>query len=301
MEMLNEMAVFAEVVEHGGFSAAARHLQITTSAVSRHVSRLESHLGGRLLQRTTRSISLTELGAQVYGACLRMLSEAREIHALAGTYSARPNGVIRVSAPVVFGQTRLAQLLPEFLELNPEVDIRLSLIDRPIDLVEEGVDLAIRITRELAPGLVARTLCDTRYTLVASPQYLAKTGTPHHPTDLLSHHCIYLGYANFGCWTMAKNKEQITVEVPNRLTINNSAAILTAVKAHGGIGLMPDFTAASGLASGRVVSVLPTWKMLEPYAGKIYAVYVPGRHIALKTRAFIDFLVVALSKQGRVA
>ena len=297
MEMLNEMAVFAEVVEHGGFSAAARHLQITTSAVSRHVSRLESHLGGRLLQRTTRSISLTELGAEVYAACLRMLSEAREIHALAGTYSARPNGVIRVSAPVVFGQTCLAQLLPEFLARNPEVDIRLSLVDRPIDLVEEGVDLAIRISNELAPGLVARTLCEMRYVLVATPQYLATAGTLSHPSDLESHQCIYLGYANFGQrWTMRKKKEQITVEVPTRLSINNSAAILAAVEAHGGIGLMPDFTAAAGLASGRVVKVLSKWEMLEPYAGKIYAVYVPGRHIALKMRAFIDFLVAALSK-----
>ena len=111
MEMLNELAVFAQVVEHGGFSAASRHLQLTTSAVSRHISRLEKHLGGRLLQRTTRSIALTELGAEVHVACLRMLSEAREIQALASTYSARPNGVIRVSAPVVFGQMCLAPLL----------------------------------------------------------------------------------------------------------------------------------------------------------------------------------------------
>src|SRR5471032_5675 len=138
MEMLKEMAIFAQVVDSGGFSAAARQLDLTTSAVSRHVSRLEAHMGGRLLQRTTRSLSLTELGAQVHAACARMLSTAREIHALAGSYSARPNGVIRVTAPVVFGQTWLAPLLPAFLDRYPDVDVRLTLVDRNIDLIEEG-------------------------------------------------------------------------------------------------------------------------------------------------------------------
>ena len=144
MEMLKEMAIFAQVVDSGGFSAAARHLSLTTSAVSRHVSRLEAYMGGRLLQRTTRSVSLTELGEQVHTACVRMLNTAREIHALAGSYSARPNGVVRISAPVVLGQLWLAPLLPAFLDRYPEADVRLHLAPQLGDQPLRGLGEELR-------------------------------------------------------------------------------------------------------------------------------------------------------------
>lgn len=292
MHMMNEMAIFAHVVESGGFSSAARKLGLTTSAVSRHVTRLESHLGGRLLNRTTRSLSLTELGAQVHAACVRMLSDAREIHAMAGSYSARPNGVIRVSAPVVFGQVWLAPRLPAFLARYPEVDVRLTLVDRTVDLIEEGIDLAIRIARELDPGLAARPLRAMRYVLVASPDYLARHPAPAAPADLNQHHCVHLGYGAFGdAWQFEREGVTTSVTVGARLTINNSAAILAAIEAGGGIGLIPDFTATQALADGRVVPVLSEWALAAPYTGAVHAVYVPGRHLALKTRVLIDFLL----------
>jgi DNA-binding transcriptional LysR family regulator len=299
MEMLKEMAIFAQVVDSGGFSAAARQLSLTTSAVSRHVSRLEAYMGGRLLQRTTRSVSLTELGEQVHTACVRMLNTAREIHALAGSYSARPNGVVRISAPVVLGQLWLAPLLPAFLDRYPEVDVRLSLVDRNVDLIEEGIDLAIRIAADLAPGLAARPLGPMRYLLVASPRYLAKHGVPATPQALLEHRCNYLGYARFGAaWTMrresalpATETETVSIRVPSRLTINNSAALMAVVEADGGIGLVPDFTARAALAQGRVAPVLAEWTFDEPYAGTVHAVYMPGPHLALKVRVLIDYLV----------
>lgn len=299
MKMLKEMAIFAQVVDSGGFSAAARQLSLTTSAVSRHVSRLEAYMGGRLLQRTTRSVSLTELGEQVYVACVRMLNTAREIHALAGSYSARPNGVVRISAPVVLGQLWLAPLLPAFLERYPEVDVRLSLVDRNVDLIEEGIDLAIRISADLAPGLAARPLGPMRYMLVASPRYLAAHGVPATPQALLGHRCNYLGYARFGAaWTMrhvdaatATVPETVSIRVPSRLTINNSAALMAVVEADGGIGLVPDFSARAALAQGRVVQVLADWTFDEPYAGNVHAVYMPGPHLALKVRVLIDYLV----------
>lgn len=296
MEMLKEMAIFAQVVDSGGFSAAARQLGLSTSAVSRHVSRLETYIGGRLLQRTTRSVSLTELGEQVHVACVRMVNTAREIHALAGSYSARPNGVVRISAPVVLGQLWLAPLLPAFLDRYPEVDVRLSLVDRNVDLIEEGIDLAIRISADLAPGLAARPLGPMRYVLVASPQYLAAHGTPAAPQELPGHRCNYLGYARFGAaWTMrregADGPEIASIRVPSRLTINNSAALMAVVEAGGGIGLVPDFTARAALAQGRVVRILADWTFDEPYAGTVHAVYMPGPHLALKVRAMIDYLV----------
>ena len=296
MEMLKEMAVFAQVVDSGGFSAAARHLGLTTSAVSRHVSRLEAYIGGRLLQRTTRSVSLTELGEQVHTACVRMVNTAREIQALAGSYSARPNGVVRISAPVVLGQLWLAPLLPAFLDRYPEVDVRLSLVDRNVDLIEEGIDLAIRIAADLAPGLAARPLGPMRYLLVASPQYLAAHGTPATPHELPGHRCNYLGYARFGAaWTMRREgpgeAEIVSIRVPSRLTINNSAALMAVVEAGGGIGLVPDFTARAALSQGRAVRILADWTFDEPYAGTVHAVYMPGPHLALKVRAMIDYLV----------
>jgi DNA-binding transcriptional LysR family regulator len=291
MEMLREMATFAAVVERGGFSAAARQLGLTTSAVSRQVTRLEAHMGGQLLKRTTRSLSLTELGAGVHEGCVRMLSTAREINALAGSYRARPNGTIQVSAPVVFGQVWLAPRLPRFLAINPEVNVRLTLVDRNVDLVDEGIDVAIRIARELAPGLAARPLCEMRYVLIASADYLARKGWPETPQDLCLHQCIYLGYAAFGQhWPLRRGAETVTVDVPTRMTINNSAAIMAAVEADGGVGLVPEFAARAALDAGRVARVLPEWELCEPYAGRIHLVYVPGRHLALKTRAFIDYL-----------
>ncbi|MFZ6658765.1 LysR family transcriptional regulator [Undibacterium sp. TJN19] len=292
MDMLKEMAMFAQVIESGSFSAAALQLGVNTSAVSRHVSRLEAHMGGRLLQRSTRSFALTELGKEVYAGCARLVQAARETQALAGSYSQSPTGIIRVSAPIVFGQVWLAPRLQGFLDTYPDVDIRLTLMDSTIDLIDEGVDLAIRISRELAPGLAARPLGKMRYVLVATPGYLRQHGNPSMPEELSAHRCIYLGYAAFGDqWAMQRGKQQCQVQVSTRLTINNSSAILAAVLAGGGIGLVPDFTAEAAIATGQVQVILPDWDFCEPYTGNIYAVYTPGKHLALKIRALIDYLL----------
>ncbi len=321
MEMLNEMAVFVRVVETAGFSAAARQIGLTTSAVSRHVTRLEAHLGGRLLQRTTRSVRLTELGEQVYAGCTRMLSAAREVQTLAGSYGARPNGLVRVTAPVVFGQVWLAPRLPGFMARYPEVTVQLSLVDRNVDLVDDGVDLAIRISRELSPGLAARTLCQMRYVLIASHAYLAQNGQPQHPHELAEHHCIYLGYGAFGnTWTLhpmaspaasrqrrpagqqvdkAAIADAVKVKVKSRALVNNSAAIVSMVQADGGIGLVPDFSAKSALDDERVKEVLPGWALGSPYTGTVFAVYTPTSHLPLKTRSLIDYLADASPDRSR--
>ncbi len=290
--MLNEMAVFSQVVDSGSFSAAARHLGLTTSSVSRHVGRLEAHLGGRLLLRTTRALSLTELGRQVHEACGRMLGSARDVHALADSIQAGPRGLLRVSAPVVFGQVWLAPRLPGFLAAYPDVDLQLTLIERYVDLVNDGVDLAIRIADRVAPGLASRPLMAFRYLLIASPGYLLRHGAPGTPEALATHACCHLGYNNFGgAWTLHSEGRSASVDVAARLTVNNSAAIVAVAAAGGAIGLVPEFAAAEALAAGRVVRVLGDWEMGEPYTGSVQFVYTPGRHVASKIRAFIDYFL----------
>lgn len=294
IKLLNEMAVFAQVVDHGGFSAAARQLGVSTPAVSRHVGRLEKHIGGRLLHRTTRSIALTELGQQVYVGCARVLENAREVRALAGQYGARPMGVVRVSAPVVLGQVWLAPQLATFLARNPEVNVQVTLVDRRVDLVEEEVDLAIRIASEIAPGLACRQLGKMHYVLVASPGYLSQRGHPTEPGALAEHQCVLLGYGPFGNeLTLSRAGAEVKVKMQPRAALNNSAAILAVVEAGGGIGLIPHFTARASLLACRVLQVLPEWEFGPPYTGNIQAVYTPGRYLALKTRALIDHLAIA--------
>jgi len=293
--MLKEMMVFAEVVVSGGFSAAARSLGLETSSVSRSVARLEKHLGARLLHRTTRSIALTEVGEHVFKECASIASTVRDIRQLANRFHAEPRGTLRLSAPVALGQLWLAPRLADFMEACPLVYLRVTLIDRPVDLIEDGVDLALRISAEWPPGLVVRRLFKVRYTLIASPTYLAQHGTPVEPASLQRHRCLYLGHGAFGStWTMCKGEQRMTVTVPSRCTLNNSIAIATAAAGGSGIGLIPEFSAREGIASGRLVEVLPDWDFDVPYRRDAALVYLPGPHVPNKIRAFIDYLVTTL-------
>jgi DNA-binding transcriptional LysR family regulator len=286
MELLTEMVVFAKVVDLKGFAPAARQLGLTTSAVSRAVARLEGHLGVKLLNRTTRSVSLTELGAEVYPGCARIAQTAREVSALAGHYALAPRGRVRISAPTVFGEVWLARQLPAFLARWPEVEVDLTLIDRMVDLADEGYDLVIRIAAPgtLSPGLVARSLFPMAYRLVASPAYLA------------AHRCIYLGYGPFQDRLDFEREAQapVSVRVHGPLTINNSKGILSAVEAGVGIGIVPDFTAAESFGDGRLQSLLTDWRLVGAYGERmVHAVYSPSRFLPQKVRVLIDHLAQA--------
>jgi DNA-binding transcriptional LysR family regulator len=292
MELLDEMVVFSKVVELRSFTEAARLLGLTGSAVSRSVGRLEAHFGSKLLHRTTRAVSPTELGLEVYSGCSLIAQTAREVSAIAGRYATAPVGRLTVSAPVVFGQRWLSPRLRTFLDRWPDVQVHLTLTDRMVDLVDEGFDIALRISTALPPGLVARPLLSTTYQLIASPGYLHAHGAPATPLELAAHDCILLGYGDFnGNLLLGKGQEQASVKVQGRLAVNNGAAILSAAEAGLGIGLLPDFTAAAALQCGTVVRVLPDWHLLGAYVErKVYAVYSPTRHLPQKVRAFIDHL-----------
>ena len=306
--LVSEMLVFAKVVELRSFAAAARQLGLTTSAVSRSVGRLEAYWGVRLLNRTTRSLSLTELGAEVYAGCAQLTATARDVHATAGHYADTPRGTVRITAPVVFGDSWLAAQLPGFRQRWPDVQLSVSLSDHALDLTEQGLDLAIRITtaQQLPPAMVARALRPVRYIAVATPQYLhylqMHLGTAlEHPAQLLTLadagkvQCIALGYGGFqNRMLWQQGPEQIELELPCPISMASSTGILSLALQHQGVGLMADFAAAASLASGALQLLLPKWELAGSYGPRIaYALYQPSRHVPLKVRALIDHLVEA--------
>ena len=301
---LAEMQVYAEVVRQRGFAAAARELRLTTSAVSRSVGRLEQQLGVKLLHRTTRSLSLTEIGAEVHDACTQMLLGAEQAVARASSHRQQPQGQLRISAPVVFGDLWFAPLLPRFCSLWPDVRVQLSMSDTMVDLAAQGIDLAIRITTHdaLAPHMVAMPLRPIRYVLVAHPAYLASQPTITEPNDLLAHRCVSLGYGAFQnqveLTPLQRNRKgeshaPVRVQLNTPLTIASSLGIAQALLSapQAGIGLVADFVAQPATAAGRLVEVLPTWQLTGSYAPRTaYAVHAPGPHIPPKLRAMLDFL-----------
>lgn len=308
--LVPEMLVFAKVVELHSFAAAARQLELTTSAVSRSVGRLESHWGVQLLHRTTRSLSLTELGAEVYAACSQLSQTASGIHAIAGHYSGVPRGTVRLTAPTVFGEIWLTAQLPALRRQWPELEVAISLSDQMQDLAQQGLDLAIRLTRphQLPPNMVARELCQVRYIAVASPAYLrGLSQVPDHPADLDKSRgveCITLGYGEFQSqlqWEPGadarkdKDTANLTeVAIHSPLSIDSSSGIIHLALRHQGVGLVADFAVRAELESGALVQLLPDWQLTGNYAPRTaYAVYMPSRHLPLKVRALIDHLVEA--------
>ena len=292
LDKLADMAVFARVVEAGSFSGAARQLGRTPSAVSRQVARLEQALRVRLLERTTRKLRLTQEGGLALAGCQALVQAAREVMALSDTQSATPQGLVRVSMPKAFGRQVVHPLMPDFLTRYPEVDVQLVITDRTVDLFEESIDLAIRITDAPAPGLAGRPLMRIRHVICASPDYLTAHSSPTHPRDLVQHSCLYLGEDERDRdWRFEKDGDAVTVRVGGRYVANHSEVRLEGALKHLGIASLPEFTARQALKSGQLVTVLDAWNHLTDYAGMAWLLYPPNRFLALKLRVWIDFLV----------
>ena len=296
LDNLPDMAVFARVVDAGSFSGAARQLGITPSAVSRQVARLEAVLRVRLLERTTRKLRLTEAGAAAYTRCQAMVAAAREVLALSDTHTASPRGLVRVSMPKAWGRQLVHPLMPGFLRQYPEVDVQLVITDRAVDLFEESIDLAIRITDAPPPGLAGRPLMPVRHLVCASPQYVAERGTPAHPRDLAQHSCLYLGEDERDRhWRFKRGGEQTTVKVSGRYAANHSEVRLDGALQSLGIASLPEFTARAALAAGELVAVLGDWEHGTDYAGTAWLLYPPNRFLPAKLRVWIDYLVAGLA------
>ncbi|MBI4968374.1 MAG: LysR family transcriptional regulator [Rhodospirillales bacterium] len=285
---LSGMAIFARVVEEKGFSAAASALGLSKSAISKQLAKLEDRLGVRLLNRTTRRLSLTDAGAAYYERAARILAEAAEADRAMSALVEAPRGLLRVNAPMSFGVRHLGPALPDFLAQHPEVSIDLALNDRVVDLVDEGFDLAIRITKMPDSSLVARKLADSRRLLCGAPDYFRKRGKPSRPAQLKDHNCLIYSYtAPAEDWRFTGPEGVETVRVAGSLRANNGDILREAMLAGLGIAPMPSFLVGDDLRAGRLELALPGY---EVSGSGIYAVYPHGRHLLAKVRVFIDYL-----------
>jgi DNA-binding transcriptional LysR family regulator len=300
MDQLAGMAVFARVVEENGFTAAARSLSVSKAAVSKQVARLEDRLGVRLLNRSTRRMGLTEAGQDYYERARRILAEIEDAEQAASSRVVHPRGLLRVNAPVSFGQTYLTPILPGFMKRWPELRIELTLIDRFVDLIDEGFDLALRVAALDNSPLVARRLCEARHVVCAAPSYLEARGKPQRPADLARHDCLLYSYLSTGdAWRfIGPDGREFGVSVDGPLRANNGDALRHAAVAGLGIVYSPDFLMADMLQQGALVPILQDWRTPEL---AIQAVYPPGRPLGAKVRVFIDFLVDNLAASIRGA
>ncbi|APR37476.1 LysR family transcriptional regulator [Paraburkholderia sp. SOS3] len=298
--LLPDMATFARVVDAGNFSVAARELGTTPSTVSRQIKRLEEALGTRLLERSTRSVRVTDSGAQIYRHCRDMVGAASGAVDIAGQAVGEPRGKVSVSAPIAFARVVIHPLIPEFLRSWPDVDVQLVFADREIDPLRDDVDIVIRLTRSPPLGLAARRLGSVKWLLCASPAYLDAHGTPAEPRDLARHECLYLGETvDDNRWHFRRGTETQSLDVRGRYIANHAGARLDAALQDLGIASLPDFAAANALRHGDLVQVLADWEFeARPYMGPVWLLYPPNRFLPAKVRALIDHLAAHLHDAG---
>lgn len=291
MDRFQEMASFVAVVDAGSFVGAAEVLGLSKAAVSRHVAELEQRLGVRLLQRTTRRLSLTAEGEQFHARCKDLLATLDEAEAEVTARRGEPVGRIKVNAPLSFGVLHLAPLWGRFIERNPKVVLDITLSDRIVDLVEEGYDLAVRIANMPGSNLVGRCLAETRMVLCAAPEYLARHGTPTRPAELAAHRILAYSYWSTGDeWRFTGPEGPVSVRIRPLLYANNGDTCRAAALDGQGVILQPDFIVGEDLRAGRLVELMPAYRSIRI---GIHAVYPSRKYLPLKVRRLVDFLAEA--------
>ncbi len=289
MGQLEEMQNFVRVVEAGSISKAAGQLGVAKSGVSRRLAELESRLGVRLLNRTTRRSSLTEAGRSFYEGAVKLLGDFAELNTTAADTDASLDGTLRLAVPLSFGLCHLSPAIDEFIKAHPDLTVIIDFSDRHIDLVEQGVDLAIRISELRDSGLQARRICPVRIVLCASPEYLEQRGAPEIPDDLRVHRILQYDVGG-GSMIRLEDEQGREHAVPTRphIVANNGDFLRDMAMAGHGITLTPSFIAWQALASGDLVPVLPGYR---PRQLSAYVVYPQTRYLSRRARMFIDFLV----------
>jgi DNA-binding transcriptional LysR family regulator len=291
MDLLKAMKVYEAIVDAGSLVAAAEKLDTSTTAVSRHVAALESHLGARLLNRTTRRISMTDVGKEFYGRAQTIMADIAEAEAVAGQGSLRPSGLLRISAPLSFGISKLSHWLPPFLDRFPDLKLDVDLSDRVIDLAAEGMDVAVRIGRQPAStNLIARRLAPVRMRICASPAYLDLRGRPSQPEDLTAHETLSYSYLSSGDhWTLTdRTGRQVTARIRPRVQATNGEILRDMALTGAGIIMQPSFIVDNDIAAGRLEPLLDGWNM-DGFS--LYAIYLSRQFLSTKVRAFIDHLI----------
>tara|TARA_R110002124_G_scaffold92868_4_gene235877 strand:+ start:26001 stop:26918 length:918 start_codon:yes stop_codon:yes gene_type:complete len=288
MDIATQMIMFAAVVENGGFSAAARDLNLTPSAVSRQIGQLEDRLGTRLLNRSTRRISLTEVGRAFYARCADVSQNVQEAEALVLNMVDHPQGTLKVAATVAFAKAQLLPLLPVFLARNPDLKISLDATDRVIDLVEEQVDVAIRFSEQIDDSsVVSRKLATNRRVYVAAPSYVAEHGLPRTPDEVANHNCLRISTVEaWNTWTFDNGADLQRLPIKGNFEANSADAIYYAVLAGVGIARLSTYLVNDALAQGRLVRVLPDY---ADETSDILAIYSNKRNLSPNVRAFIDY------------
>jgi DNA-binding transcriptional LysR family regulator len=278
------------VVGAGSFSAAAGEMQVSQALVTKQIQELETWLGARLLNRTTRRFSLTEVGTGFYERAARILEAVEEAKNAAGALQMVPRGRLRINAPVSFGLLHLAPAVTEFLKRFPDVSVELLVNDRLVDLLEGEFDVGVRIGRLRDSSLIARRIAPIRLAVCAAPDYLARHGVPKVPDDLAKHHCLeYTYFESRGEWRLLNPKgDEIVVPVSGPYLANNGDVLRTTAIAGGGIILLPTFIVGDDLRAGRLVRLLPDY---PPPDQALHLLYPPGRHLSAKVRSFVDFMV----------
>jgi DNA-binding transcriptional LysR family regulator len=292
MDRLMATRVFVEVVERGSQTAAAEALEMSRAMVSRYLGELEAWVGARLLHRTTRKLSLTGAGEQLLGQCREMLAMAEAMQSVSRTDEAAPRGTLRIACSQSLAQAWLVHALDDFIRLYPQVSVDLLVGSQAVNLVEARIDLALRITNQLDPNLIARPLAVCRSVVCATPAYLAKHGTPLRPEDLAQHNCLSYAYFGRSIWEFTRAGEPHAVAVSGNLSANESMVLLEAVLADTGISLQPRYSVSAQLRSGTLVQLLPDY---EPQQLGIHALYGTRRQMPPALRALLDFLIERLA------
>lgn len=290
MQRWDRVEAFVEVVRHGAFNAAAEHLKVSSSHVSRLVSQLENHLGTTLLYRTTRRLRLTEAGELYYQRCHHLFEAFIEAEAAVKELQERPMGLLSLTSATTFGERFLAPLVNDFMQLHPQLSVRLHLTNRQVDIIDEGYDIAIRMGALTDSTLIARRLCERREYVVGSPAYFSRHGQPHTLSELSRHRCL-VGSRSHWRFDVDGVRREIRMDGPWQG--NSGAALLDATLKGLGIAQLPDYYVDSHLASGQLISVLDSYRHSDT---GVWAVYPRHRHRSPKVRQFLDFLVERIAQ-----
>lgn len=287
MDRLIAMQVFTEVAKSGSFTATADKLDMSRAMVTRYVSELEQWLGARLLQRTTRRVTLTDAGENCLRRSEQMMALMENMEEETGSHEGELRGQLRITCSMSFAYAQIAAAIVDFLKRYPQLKIDLNISEGALNLVDARIDLAIRISAEPDPSLIGRVLAPCSSVLVASPAYLRAHGMPLTPAELVAHRG--LSYANFGksVWTLRRGQEQVSVRISSYFSANEATALLRAAQAGGGIALQPVYLAKPHLEDGSLQVVLPEWQLPDM---SIYALYPSRKHLSPAVRALLDFL-----------